>query len=152
MVIHRVVVVRQCYQQQRCSACRSRACDIVPGTSLDITKRDAERIELHFRASGGHITKPDLRVVGLGTLAPTLLRKIVRAIGDQGGVGEWLISHAEKQCVSLPVNLVPILQLQCALDRIASEPEMVVAHRALLEQRLSGCQCGLLIFPLILQQ
>jgi hypothetical protein len=111
----------------------------VLGTSLDVAKRDAECIDLHFRTCGGQITKPDLLIVGLGYLAPTALRKIVRAIGDQGGVGERLISHAQKQCVSLPIDLVPILQQQCALDRIASEPEMVVAHRALRKQRLPGC-------------
>jgi hypothetical protein len=87
----------------------------VLGTSLDITKRDAERIELHFLTGGGHITKPDLLIAGFDHLAPTALRKIVRAISDQGGVGEWLISHAQKQCVSLPINLVPILQQQRAL-------------------------------------
>ena len=106
---------------------------------LDIPKRDAKCIDLHFRSGVGHITKPDVLIVGFGYLAPTALRKIARAIGDQGGVGEWLISHAPKQCVSLPINLVPILQQQCALDRIASEPEMVVADGALLKQRLSGC-------------
>ena len=55
----------------------------VLATSLDIAKRDAECIDLHFRTSCGQITKPDLLIVGLGYLAPTALRKIVRAISDR---------------------------------------------------------------------
>jgi hypothetical protein len=50
--------------------------------SLDIPKRDAECIDLHFRTGGDHFAKPDVLIVGFGCLAPTALRKIVRAIGD----------------------------------------------------------------------
>ena len=79
-------------------------------------------------------------------------RQMMPARGHVGRVGERLVGHAKKQRVGLPVDLVPVLEQQRSLYRVAPKPEVVVAHASLFQQRFSGGESRLLIRPLVLHQ
>ncbi len=79
-------------------------------------------------------------LVRLGRVAAPAPRQNARSRRRAGGASQRFVRCAKKQRVGLPLGLVPILVEQRPLDRVAPEPEMVVADGAFLEQRLSGGQ------------